>query len=175
LVVEDISGCQKTIGQPEIPSLLSFDITNNKIQWLDQSSVSGLPKGIGILASQVAGSPFWLNGSSGQFLKIGAGGVFEFSSITTWVSVNSNTVLVGSQYILADTSTGPITLFLPTTPAVADAIVIADHSGTWATNNLTINRNGQTIDGIAQDLTCNINSKLFTLIFNGATWRIFTV
>jgi hypothetical protein len=175
VVVEDLSGCQKTIGEPDVPSLLRYNLENQKIEWVDQTDISGLPKGVGVLVSQVSGSPFWINGSNGQFLKIGAGGIFEFGSFTSWISVNSNTVLVGSQYILANTSAGPITLFLPTTPAVADAIVIADHSGTWATNNLTINRNSQTIDGIPQNLICNINSKLFTLIFNGATWRIFTV
>jgi hypothetical protein len=175
VVVEDVAGCKKTVQQPAIPSLLGYDITSQTIQWVDRSQVAGLPNGIGVFVSQVAGSPFWLNGNQGQFLKIGAGGILEFGSITTWVALNTNTVLAGSQFILADTSVAPFTLFLPATPSVADAIQVADHSGTWATNNLTINRNGQTIDGLAQDLICNISGKLFTLIFNGATWRIFTV
>jgi hypothetical protein len=173
--VEDAAGCKKTMQQPAIPSLLSYDITSGTIQWVDRAQVAGLPNGIGVFVSHVAGSPFWLNGAQGQFLKIGAGGTLEFGSITTWIALNTNTVLTGSQFVLADTSTASFTLFLPAAPSVADAIVIADHSGTWATNNLTVARNGQTIDGLAQDLICNISGKLFTLIFNGATWRIFTV
>ena len=175
LVVEDISGCQKTIGQPVIPSLLSFDIATNKIQWLDQTAVSGLPNGTGVLVSEVSGSPFWLTGTPGEFLKVGAGGVFEFASLTSWVSINSNTTLVAGQYIIADTSAGSITLFLPASPSVADAIVIADHSGTWGSNNLTVNRNSQTIEGLSENLICNISGKLFTIIFNGVTWKLFTV
>jgi len=111
VVVEDLSGCQKTIVEPDVPSLLRYDLTTQKIEWVDQSDISGLPTGTGVLVSEVSGSPFWLTGTPGEFLKVGAGGVFEFASLTSWVSINSNTTLVAGQYILADTSSGPIKMF----------------------------------------------------------------
>jgi hypothetical protein len=175
VVVEDLSGCQKTIVEPDVPSLLRYDLTTQKIEWVDQTDISGLPIGTGLLVSEVSGSPFWLAGTTGQFLKVGAGGVFEFAPLTSWVSINSNTTIVAGQYILADTSSAPITLFLPATPSVSDSVVIADHSGTWDTNNLTVNRNSQTIEGLSENLICNISGKMFTLIFNGITWKLFTV
>jgi hypothetical protein len=50
---------------------------------------------------------------------------------------------------------------------------VADAGGLWGTNNLTVARNGSTIAGVAQDLTCNINGVSVTLVYDGTTWEVY--
>jgi len=95
-------------------------------------------------------------------------------AIQSWVSFSTNANVTAGQHILADTSAGAITLTLPATPAVNEAIVFADRSRTWNTNNLIIARNGNTIEGLAENLDCNVENANFYLIYNGTTWRIFS-
>lgn len=94
-------------------------------------------------------------------------------AIQSWVSLNSSTGVTAGQHILADTSAGAITLTLPTTPAVNDAIIFADKYKTWDTNNLTIARNGNTINGLAENLVCDVEGADLTMIYNGTTWNIY--
>jgi hypothetical protein len=107
--------------------------------------------------------PITLNGSSG----------ITTPAIQSWVSLTANANVTAGQHILADTSAGVFTLTLPATPALNEAIVFADRSRTWDTNNLTVARNGNTIEGLAENLTCNVENGNFYLIYNGTTWRIF--
>jgi hypothetical protein len=50
---------------------------------------------------------------------------------------------------------------------------VADAGGLWGTNNLTVARNGSTIAGVAQDLTCDINGVSVTLVYDGTTWEVY--
>ena len=59
--------------------------------------------------------------------------------------------------IMADTSSSAWTMTLPASPSVGDYIIFADYAGTFATNNLTIARNGSNIMADASDLVCNVN------------------
>lgn len=72
----------------------------------------------------------------------------------------------------ADTSGGPFTINLPAGPSNGDSCTFIDPYGTWGVNNLTIGRNGNTIEGAASDLVCNWSGVEFKLFFNGSTWRL---
>jgi hypothetical protein len=88
--------------------------------------------------------------------------------------VSSNTTLQAADLIAADTSGGSFTLTLPLNPSNGDAVDIFDFSDTFDTNNLTIARNGTKIEGIEENLVCNIEGAYFTMIYTGATrgWQI---
>jgi hypothetical protein len=179
ILVEDSAACQKTLSNPTITSILSYDTTDNKLKWITEST-NTYPAGAGVLSRELPTSPVaWITGTAGQFLKINSSGFPQFQTETPtsvkWVTVNSNATIVSGQQIFADTTSGAFTLTLPASPPANSFAVIADRGGVWATNNLTIGRNGQTIDGLSQDLVCNISGKMFTIIFNGVTWKIFTV
>lgn len=87
---------------------------------------------------------------------------------------NSNYTAVNGDKIAANTSAGSFTITLPSSPSSADNVTIIDAAGTWDTNNLTIARNGQTIEGLSEDLTCDAEGDMvITLFFNGTTWNVY--
>jgi hypothetical protein len=74
---------------------------------------------------------------------------------------------------LADTSGGAFTITLPATPSAGNYIEINDPKKTWATNNLTVARNGSNIDSLAEDLVCNISAAIgLTYINSTIGWEV---
>ena len=69
--------------------------------------------------------------------------------------------------MLVDTSSAAITITLPASPNIGDQVTILDLSGTFDTNNLTVNRNGKDIFNVASDLTVNTEHAAFTLVYTG--------
>jgi len=88
--------------------------------------------------------------------------------------VTTAQTLSNSQNIAADTSGGAFTLTLPANPSNGDAIDIFDYAGTFDTNNLTIARNGTRIEGLEENLVCNVEGAYFTIIYGGSAngWQI---
>ena len=74
---------------------------------------------------------------------------------------------------LANTSGGAFTLTLPASPSAGDFVNILDATATFNTNNLTIGRNGNTIQGSATDLICDIDQVHLTLQYTGSDWRVY--
>jgi len=110
---------------------------------------------------------------------------FEFYNGTNWlpvgtfqgVDVSSNTTLTNNQQAYVDTSGGPITVTLPTTPIKGNSIRIFDVKKTFDSNNLTIAQNGNPIMGDASDLTVSTEGAAFEMVFYDGTegWRIITI
>ena len=97
--------------------------------------------------------------------EIGGGGV------GSWTTVSSNTNANAGEQYLADTSGGIFTLTLPATPETGDSVAVAD-AADWAVNNLTVARNGSTIEGSASDLVMDVGGVIVTLIYTGTTWKV---
>jgi hypothetical protein len=74
---------------------------------------------------------------------------------------------------LADTSGGAFTVTLPATPATGNQLVIADSGDTFGTNNLTVGRNGSTIEGTAEDLVLDISGVSVQFVYSGSTWNVY--
>jgi hypothetical protein len=96
------------------------------------------------------------NGTSAvQFVAPGTSGNLLTSNGTTWTSAvpapggieyevkTANYTAADKEGILADTSGGAFTVTLPATPATGAQVIVADPTGDWDTNNLTIGRNGR--------------------------------
>ena len=90
-----------------------------------------------------------------------------FSTQSTTYSASSN------EGILANTSGAPFTITLPASPVAGTQVIVADAANTWGTNNLTLARNGSTIEGLAEDLVCDITGASVQLIYSGTTWQAF--
>lgn len=96
--------------------------------------------------------------------------------LNAWQTRTANYTAVAGDRINANTSGGAFTITLPATPANYTEVTLADHAGTWESNNLTVARNGSNINGGTANLTCDIAAKQILLRFEGATigWRIYT-
>jgi hypothetical protein len=82
-----------------------------------------------------------------------------------------------SDRVLANTTSAAFTVTLPlsTTLLVGDQIQIIDITGTFNSNNLTVARNGALIQGVADNLTLDVNNALVTLLYSGPTYGwVFT-
>ena len=95
---------------------------------------------------------------------IGGGG-----GSTSYTAITSNTTAAAGDAYLANTTSGGFTVTLPASPSEGDTVVVADSGGTWATNTLSVDRNGENIMGSATNLTCNVNGAVVSLIYSGVT------
>jgi hypothetical protein len=84
-------------------------------------------------------------------------------------AVSSNVTLAGFNKYFVDTSAAR-TLTLPASPALGSEIYIFDASGTAATYNITIARNGEKINGNAGNLIFNVNGGAASLVYTGSTY-----
>jgi hypothetical protein len=75
--------------------------------------------------------------------------------------------------VQTNTTAGAFTVTLPATPSNGNQVFVVDSFNTWGTNNLTIGRNGSTIEGVAQDLVCDITGVSVQCVYNGTTWDIY--
>ena len=93
------------------------------------------------------------------------------SGLTNSVVSSALTAVNGNRYF-ADTSTAAFTITLPATPVVGTRLIIHDVTGNFATNNLTVDRNGETILGLAENLILDVNNDTTELIYINNDWRI---
>jgi hypothetical protein len=89
---------------------------------------------------------------------------------TAWVAVKTSgfNAVAGEGYF-CDTSGGAFTATLPATPTLGDEVTLVDYAGTFDTNNLTVGRNSENIQGSAASLTVSVERAGLTLVYSGAT------
>jgi hypothetical protein len=46
-------------------------------------------------------------------------------------------------------------------------------AASWSTNNLTVARNGSTIEGVSEDLTMDVAGVSVDFVYDGTTWQIY--
>ena len=110
-------------------------------------------------------SSYWLDITGPTY---GGGVVSSGGSAATYAEATGNiTLAVNTKYIV-DTSAAR-TLTLPATPTIGQEIGIIDGTGTCATYNITLARNTNNIQGLAEDLTVNSNRAAFTLVYYNVT------
>ena len=85
-----------------------------------------------------------------------------------WITVTDTGAANGNR-LFVDCSSAPVTIQLPASPSYGDEIYIVDAEANAATNNITINRNGQNIDGVAEDLVVDVDGAAFILAYYNAT------
>jgi hypothetical protein len=113
------------------------------------------------------------DGTSNQVITTNGSGVLSFATVSggaAWqpVVTSSLTVVAKGGYFV-NTSGGVITATLPGSPTIGDFVSFIDYNGTFDTNNLTVARNGNPIQGSATDLTVATERAGFTLVYVDAT------
>ena len=82
------------------------------------------------------------------------------------------TAVEGDQLLIDTSGSGigsAITITLPASPSVGSEVTFIDSGNNFASNNLTIARNGSNILGAASNLVVSVNASAFTLVFVNAT------
>jgi hypothetical protein len=100
-------------------------------------------------------------GTSGQNISIPSGATLTNNGTAsgfglTWQSVQTTgfTAVKGNAYPCDTTSAG-FTVTLPATPSAGDQVQVVDYAGTFDTNALTIDPNGEDIEGSTDNLLLN--------------------
>jgi hypothetical protein len=105
---------------------------------------------------------------SNQGTAAGFGPTGAVSWNTTKITADPNPAVTGVGYF-ADTTSAAFTITLPATPAAGAIIGIADYANTFATNNLTVGRNGSNIGGAAENAKLKVNGVSVTFVYVDAT------
>jgi len=113
------------------------------------------------------------DGNANQILITDGSGALSFtdnSGGTSWVAVKtSNYTASAGEGVFANTTSASFTVTLPASPSIGDEVSIKDYAGTFDTNNLTVGRNSQPIEGVAADLTVSIERAGLTLVYTDST------
>ena len=113
------------------------------------------------------------DGNANQILITDGSGALSFtdnSGGTSWQGVKTaNYTASAGEGIFANTTSSAFTVTLPASPSIGDEVSIKDYAGTFDTNNLTVGRNSQPIEGVAADLTVSVERAGFTLAYSDGT------
>ena len=127
--------------------------------------------------SPATGTSFTMGDSGDTFtIPTGAsltvdGTASGFGNNITWQTTKKtgDFTAVSTEGYFVDTSSLAITATLPSSPSAGDIVAFKDYTATFATNNLTIARNGSNIQGNANDSIISTNRASVALIYVDAT------
>jgi len=137
------------------------------------------------IAHQAAGTTVtytvtWPGGvatADGQALKSTTAGVLSWGTAgTAWQAIKTAgyTAAAGEGVFCDTADTAAFTVTLPATPTLGDEVSIIDAVGNAATDNITVGRNSENIQGAAADLIISTNNAAIKLVYSDSTngWRL---
>ena len=136
-----------------------------------------------IISYDASGNPVAVaTGNAGQVLtSAGAGAVPSFQDPAAGGSVSwqtgsiktANFTAAAGEGYFVNTTSGAITVTLPSSPSAGDIVAVKDYAGTFVDNKVTVARNSSNIDGVAQDGILDENNLAVTFIYIDGTqgWK----
>jgi hypothetical protein len=112
-------------------------------------------------------------GFTGSQGDIGFTGSQGDSAQLEWSIKTANYTATSGEGIIANTSAGSFIITLPATPVLGSYVTIADGAD-WSINNLTVARNGSTIEGSAADFILDVQQVSVDFVYDGSTWQVYT-
>jgi len=117
-------------------------------------------------------------GSSGKTVTLASGASqtgFGRTGTVDWCTTakTSPFTAVSGDGFFVNTTSGAITVTLPSSPSAGDIVSVSDYAKTAACNAITVGRGGSKIDGLCQDLILDTNGIATTLVYVDATkgWK----
>ena len=97
----------------------------------------------------------------------------EWQSVVVADGSTGLTAVAGRGYFI-NTTGGAITVTLPSSPSAGDAIAIKDYARQFDTNNVSLDRNGSNLDGVASNFTISTVgfSGLFIYMDSTKGWSL---
>jgi hypothetical protein len=114
------------------------------------------------------------DGTAGQVLTTNGSGVLSFATPASGIAWQSSvktsgfTAVAGEGYF-CNTTSSAFTVTLPVTPSAGQQVAIVDYAGTFDTNSLTINPNGEDIIGQASNVLASKDREALTLTYIDST------
>ena len=177
-VTTSATGTVLTLSDSTVTSSVDFIIDNQKeIRFREQTGNGTNYVALKAPASVSSDLSFTLpatDGASGQALVTNGSGVLSFASAgIAWQSVQTTgfTASAGNAYPCNTTSAG-FTVTLPATPSAGDQVQLVDYAGTFDTNALVIDPNGEDIEGGTDNLQLSGEREgvIFTYIDSTQGW-----
>jgi len=150
-------------------TIVAADVAPGTITTTQISPTAGIVSGQiapGTIANdRLANTGITINGTT---IALGASGTIIAG--TDWQAVKTTdfTAVAGEGYFV-DTTSAAVEVTLPGSPSAGDTVSIKDYAGTFGTNALTIARNGNNIQGIANDSEITTNRASVVLVYIDAT------
>ena len=147
-----------------LPNALTTDGT----QTLTNKTISGASNTLtNIPNNALTNSSITVNGSA-----VSLGGSVTIVTGPTSSAVSTNITMAANNNYFVDT-TAARTLTLPASPTLGDTIAVYDATGTAATNNITIARNGNKINGQTLNAIIDVDQSSSIFTYTGSTlgWR----
>ena len=122
-----------------------------------------------------SGNTFVINPSRNVFLSTDGTNWFEIQTQgSDWLTKTGTYTAFAGDKIFANTTSSAFTITLPASPTVGDEIRFVDVANTFDTNNLTVGRNSEKIDGTTADLTVATEGAAFALVYSGSSfgWKL---
>ena len=114
-----------------------------------------------------------IGSSNSSAVEVASGKTFKVArEKTTSVTGDGSTTTSASagDILLVDVSSATATIQLPTSPNVGDVVIVTDISAAAGTNNITVDRNSEKIEGAALNLTLAANKDSVKLLYTGSTY-----
>jgi len=104
--------------------------------------------------------------NAGTATGFGATGAVSWN--TTKITADPGPAVTGTGYF-CDTTGGAFAVTLPLSPSAGDVVGVSDYANTFDSNNLTLGRNSEKIEGDAADFVVNIEGAALTLVYVDGT------
>src|SRR6056300_1126460 len=135
---------------------------------IEDGSITNAKLAGSIANAKLANSSITVNGNT---VSLGASGNIPpvaWQSVVTADGSTTTTAVSGNGYFI-DTTSAAHTITLPASPSAGDYVAIKDYTATFGTNNLTIGRNSENIQGAANDSLISTNRASIVLVYIDST------
>ena len=122
-----------------------------------------------------SGNTFVINPSRNVFLSTDGTNWYELQTQgTDWLTKTGTYTAFAGDKIFVNTQSSAFTITLPASPTIGDEVRFVDLANSFDTNNLTVGRNSEKIDGATSDLTVATEGAAFALVYSGSTygWKL---
>jgi hypothetical protein len=173
LTVTNFTATNSTTVNATFSSTANF-LTRSEVRFQDAAG----GEYVGLRSSTTISASYTLNlptatGTANQVIQTDGSGNLSFATVSggaAWQAVQSTSFSATVKYgYFVNTTSVAITCTLPASPTIGDFISFIDYNGTFQTNNFTVSRNGNPIQGSATDLTVATQRAGFTLVYVDST------
>ena len=120
-----------------------------------------------------------LTNATGLSLTTGVTGVLPTANggSLAWQSVRTSSfaAVAGNAYPV-NTTSGAVTVTLPASPSIGQAVLVSDYAGTWGTNYVSVSPNGGKINSSPSNFILATNRESATFVYIDSTqgWLIYS-